>query len=222
MLKRVESLEALKVIDEVAAQRSVHQATALGLRARHTVRKGDTKTARGLLEGILRAYPDSEAAFLAHLALFHLYLTQAQYAQAEGVLAGLRPEDDSQARSLALAYKLLALTTETAYQAPSPHAAETDPGAPSRSETTPTLAVTAYPNPFNPVTTIRYTLPAESRVILQVYDMLGRAVMPLVDAVQGAGMHEVAFDATHLASGLYQYRLEVDGQVQTGTMLLFK
>ncbi len=64
-----------------------------------------------------------------------------------------------------------------------------------------------YPNPFNPATTIRYELPAVSEVKLSVFDMLGREVASLVNERRDAGVHEVRFDASHLASGVYLYRL---------------
>ncbi|NOX37747.1 MAG: T9SS type A sorting domain-containing protein [Calditrichaeota bacterium] len=68
-----------------------------------------------------------------------------------------------------------------------------------------------YPNPFNPVTTIAFSLPVRSRVRLEVYDVLGREVARLVDGVKPAGRYEVSFDATQLPSGVYIYRLHAKG-----------
>jgi hypothetical protein len=65
-----------------------------------------------------------------------------------------------------------------------------------------------YPNPFNPATTIRYQLPVESRVMIRVFDLLGREVHTLVEATQAAGYYQVSFNATALASGVYFYRME--------------
>ncbi len=65
----------------------------------------------------------------------------------------------------------------------------------------------AYPNPFNPVTTVVYGLPVESHVEVLVYDMLGREVTQLVNGVMSTGYHSVQWDASNLASGVYMVRL---------------
>lgn len=64
-----------------------------------------------------------------------------------------------------------------------------------------------YPNPFNPTTVISFQLPAASRIRLAVYDLLGSEVAVLLDEERTAGYHAVHFDASHLASGTYFYRL---------------
>ncbi len=64
-----------------------------------------------------------------------------------------------------------------------------------------------YPNPFNPSTTIGYTLPHRSRVTLAVYSTLGQKVAELVNGDIDAGSHEIRFNASNLASGVYFYRL---------------
>jgi hypothetical protein len=77
-----------------------------------------------------------------------------------------------------------------------------------------------FPNPFKGSTTIRYELPAETMVRLNVYDQQGRQVATLVDGRQAAGRHAIRFDASSLASGVYLYRLETDsGRYQSGQML---
>jgi hypothetical protein len=65
-----------------------------------------------------------------------------------------------------------------------------------------------YPNPFNPSTTITYGLPTRSRVALAVYNTLGQQVALLQNGEQDAGYHEVRFDASGLASGVYFYRIQ--------------
>ena len=79
-----------------------------------------------------------------------------------------------------------------------------------------------YPNPFNPSTLIRYQLPVSSLVSLKVFDTLGRQVAVLVDGKVNAGSHEVTFNAKGLSSGIYFYRLETNGFVDTKQFTLIK
>jgi hypothetical protein len=81
-----------------------------------------------------------------------------------------------------------------------------------------------YPNPFNPETKIRFTIPsrAEGYVSLRIYDMLGREVATLVDEQLKAGTFEAAFDATHLATGTYLYRLRAGAFTETKKMILLR
>ena len=79
-----------------------------------------------------------------------------------------------------------------------------------------------YPNPFNPATEIRFSLPAAEHVTLTVFDVLGREVAVLVNTELASGSHNVTFDASGLASGIYLYRLETAGQQLTRKMMLVK
>ena len=79
-----------------------------------------------------------------------------------------------------------------------------------------------YPNPFNPSTVISYDLASTGVVRLTVYDILGREVERLVDATQSAGSHQVRFDGSGLASGVYIYRLQTPGAVLERKMVLEK
>lgn len=79
-----------------------------------------------------------------------------------------------------------------------------------------------YPNPFNPTTVISYQLSVSDNVRLAVYDILGRQVAILANGNISAGSHQVTFDASGLASGMYIYRLEAGGEVFTRRMTLVK
>lgn len=79
-----------------------------------------------------------------------------------------------------------------------------------------------YPNPFNPLTTINYVLEENSRVILRVYDLLGREVQTLFSGVQNKGKHSVEFNASRLPSGIYFYRLETPKSVISRKMTVLK
>jgi hypothetical protein len=79
-----------------------------------------------------------------------------------------------------------------------------------------------YPNPFNPVTKIKYDLPKKSMVKLKVYDILGREVATLVNTVKAAGSYSVDFNASSLATGIYVYRITTDNYTATKKMMLLK
>lgn len=79
-----------------------------------------------------------------------------------------------------------------------------------------------YPNPFNPSTIIPYSLPAGGQVTLEVFDVLGRRVAVLIDALQPGGIHELEFDARNLPSGTYVARLAAAGTVHTRVLVLTK
>ncbi|MCG8374700.1 MAG: T9SS type A sorting domain-containing protein, partial [Balneolales bacterium] len=80
-----------------------------------------------------------------------------------------------------------------------------------------------YPNPFNPSTIINYALPVSAEVTLEVYNMLGQKVSTILNnEPQEAAFHSVRFDASHLASGMYIYRIKAGSFVQTKKMMLIK
>ncbi len=80
-----------------------------------------------------------------------------------------------------------------------------------------------YPNPFNPSTTIKYAIKESGAVQLSVYNVAGQFVTTLINETQHAsGEFSVSFDAANLPSGIYLYRLEAPGFVQTRKMTLMK
>ena len=86
-----------------------------------------------------------------------------------------------------------------------------------------------FPNPFNPATTIKYSIPVvdanfitTTNVTLSVYDILGREIITLVNEKKSAGNYEAKFDASGLSSGIYFYQLKFNGVVSTKKMMLLK
>lgn len=79
-----------------------------------------------------------------------------------------------------------------------------------------------YPNPFNPVTTIKYSIPAANKVILRVYDAIGREVATLAEGYRQAGYHVEYFDGSKLASGVYYYKITAGSFTDIKKMLLVK
>ena len=79
-----------------------------------------------------------------------------------------------------------------------------------------------YPNPFNPTTNIQFNLPKAGKVVLKVFNTLGREVAILKNGIISSGAHSVTFDAASLSSGVYFYQLRYNEQVVTKKMLLIK
>ena len=79
-----------------------------------------------------------------------------------------------------------------------------------------------YPNPFNPVTTIKYDLPYQSKVRIDVYNILGQRILTLVDDRKPAGFHSIQLDAFQLASGMYFYIIKADEFYKIKRMILVK
>lgn len=85
-----------------------------------------------------------------------------------------------------------------------------------------TELVQNYPNPFNPVTTIRFFLSEGSDISIDVFDLAGFKVATIDEGFKEAGYHDVEFDGSRLASGIYLYRLKTKNQVRSRKMILIK
>ncbi len=79
-----------------------------------------------------------------------------------------------------------------------------------------------YPNPFNPVTRMSFVIGKSSFVTLKIYDVLGNEVITLVNDVKSPGTYNIDFNAEHLSSGVYYYRLKAGNYTETKKMLLLK
>jgi hypothetical protein len=85
----------------------------------------------------------------------------------------------------------------------------------------------SYPNPFNPVTTLRYDLPENSFVNITIYDMLGKEIKTLINQTQDAGYRSVIWNATNnygkpVSAGIYLYQIQAGEYMQTKKMVLLK
>jgi len=84
------------------------------------------------------------------------------------------------------------------------------------------LLVKAYPNPFNPTTTIEYSIPKSEFVTLQIYNLLGQQVEELVAKRLSPGNYKYVWDASQFASGVYYYKIMAGSFIQTGKLILMK
>ena len=79
-----------------------------------------------------------------------------------------------------------------------------------------------FPNPFNPTTTISFTLPEKSFVALKIFDVLGREVATLVNGIKESGEHKATFNASNLPSGVYIYSIQAGIYSAVKKMILVK
>jgi len=79
-----------------------------------------------------------------------------------------------------------------------------------------------YPNPFNPSTTIKFSLPQQSKVKINIFNSIGQLVETLIDQQLDEGYHEVRLDAATFASGVYYYRMQAENYISIKKMLLLK
>jgi len=79
-----------------------------------------------------------------------------------------------------------------------------------------------YPNPFNPATSIQFTISSKQFVSLKVYDVLGNEIATLVNEEKTAGDYKVEFDGTGLPSEIYFYRLQAGSFIETKKMVLLR
>ena len=85
-----------------------------------------------------------------------------------------------------------------------------------------TYTLSNYPNPFNPETTVHYSIPIDSHVKIDVFDITGHNVKTLVDGKQQAGVYSIRFEGTGISSGIYFYRLNTEKYQTTRKMILIK
>ena len=79
-----------------------------------------------------------------------------------------------------------------------------------------------YPNPFNPETNIRYSIPKKDFVSIKIYNSIGKEVSSYVNKIQEAGVYEIKFNANNLSSGVYYYKLMTNEFNETQKMILLK
>ncbi|HPG40791.1 MAG TPA: T9SS type A sorting domain-containing protein [bacterium] len=181
------------------------------------VGKGEYQTALNLTDEVMKAQTDPENA-LYYLyrqgVIYHKYLKDA--AKAEEIYKQVIDTDPNSAMAFSAGVRLGKLGQ--VYEGEN---------KPSPTEPEVKFAIRNHPNPFNPVTNIQFDLPAADHVTLKVYDITGREVITLVDALQGAGSHTIMWNSQdkfgqRVASGMYFYRIEYRGQVLTNKMILMR
>jgi hypothetical protein len=178
--------------------------------------KTEKSEAINLLTAVAADNPNTELEKLALLDLFHLYYSTPQYASSLGAPLAILLKNDGDDPNVREALWLSRIRGGTVSQQKSQLAASTG-GQISNG-----LRLENYPNPFNPSTVIGFSMAEEGLVTLKVYDLLGREVATILNSQQIAGSHEVRFDASHLPSGMYVYKLEAAGRSIVQKMVLVR
>ena len=80
----------------------------------------------------------------------------------------------------------------------------------------------AYPNPFNPTTTMTLTIPVSGKITVDVYNLLGQSVAILTSGYKDAGIYNLTWDASDVSSGMYFVKAEADGFTKTQKLMLIK
>jgi hypothetical protein len=195
-------------------RRSTHPLMSYAV-AKMLQQQGRISDAADMFNGIASANRNSEYERTALLALFYMYFTSPPHAgQVAGVLQEVRSRypDDGEVKQAAWVYSIAGSTIGLGRSTPDPQE-----GIPTNY-----VLMQNFPNPFNPSTTIQYSIPKDAHVSLVVYDVLGREVAMLESGIKAAGSYRVNFDASRLASGVYMYRLEADEFSMIRKMLVVK
>ncbi|MCW9066479.1 MAG: T9SS type A sorting domain-containing protein, partial [Ignavibacteriaceae bacterium] len=79
-----------------------------------------------------------------------------------------------------------------------------------------------FPNPFNSITTIKYDVPEKNRVMLKIYNVLGKELVTLIDEEKAAGNYEIKFESKGFSSGIYFYKMQAGNFEESKKMILLR
>src|SRR5690606_38251441 len=175
------------------------------------VSKGEYNSAITCFDNIIQQNPNSEEAFYADIAILTTSLLTDTGSTQLGKLANgkymVKGSSDYMSKLSALMKKHFGVEDKNSKEIfiPSEYSLFQN-----------------FPNPFNPVTRIRYDIPKAENVELKIYDILGREVANLVNETKPAGRYEVEFNASDLASGIYIYRIETPDFTKSQKIILVR
>ncbi|MFZ1080626.1 MAG: T9SS type A sorting domain-containing protein [Candidatus Kryptoniota bacterium] len=188
------------------------------------LRQNDIKSAKGLNDNIIQANPNTSLAIRANLNNFYIALYKENDPNGASTILKQVETQANLSTPMELSTAECALKSyvdPTTGQMPNFNMEQSTNGSVASAPAQNGL-LGNYPNPFNPSTNISYNLSTSGHVTLKVYDILGREVRGLVDEDELVGYHNVLFDASRLASGVYFYRLTAPGIMVTKKMVVTK
>ena len=167
---------------------------------------GDKEAALNAATELYTQYPETDFADFGRRAALYLLWELERNDEAATLRATIEPEDEWDLAELTIMESLLTGKDvdagEWSIKSGAAKTGQTIPAAYKLFEN--------YPNPFNPTTTIRYSVPELSAVTLEIYDISGRLVSELVHSDIQAGTHTLDFDGSSLASGIYVYKIKAN------------
>lgn len=240
---------ALTVFESIVEQHGNSFAGTRALAFAVRIRDKLGRDAKAALDQTANATSESKVRALAKSLLVARLVSERSYDQALTLAVDLSSDSDPLIAKNAMFdagniawYRLNDKTKGTEYfekliaafpNQPESHSAQTtlgtwEPKLVERGTETPKeaigteLSLQSYPNPFNPATEIRFTIPEEGLVTLRIYDVLGRVITTLVNENRQAGPHSVRWDASHVPSGVYFSRLETGQGTVVSRLLLVR
>jgi hypothetical protein len=198
------------VIDTWASTNSDVGVTATRLMLKAHAGSGNLGEAANIAQSLIDAFPDSETEKDALLFLSFLsgYDNSQKSVSESAVNALISKYGDSLDKGI--------LTAMVRKEESGSMAGTDESSEPS------TLDASAYPNPFNPMTTINFSIPEKGLVMLRIYDVLGRVVASLVNEEREAGPQRVEWNASKVPSGVYFSRLETQSGAVVNKLLLMR
>ncbi len=190
-----------KYFEDLAWQSGPDQATALGILIQAYQFWGEQSRARETAQTLAKLYPDQWHAFYAGLSLFDMALASSDYGAANEALLLLAARDKIESGRLAAAWSELTRRSQGAFMRPADPRTRLE-AATGSSESIIGVAA-AYPNPFNPTTTVTFRLDTGASTSVRVFDSVGRQVATLADSWREPGMHAAAWNAASLSTGTY-------------------
>jgi hypothetical protein len=217
--------------EEVSQIEGDMRATALGLYAASYIVDGELQQAANLFVAIKDEYNGTDDAFYAQISLVDIYIQMNEYSLAEEELLTVNPTTEDQHKELLVYEAILAkearingYITETEFGSPDRYRPfeELSQGSPVMASRSAGAGLKNYPNPFNPITAVSFTLSEADHVLLIVYDLIGREIEVLVDEYKESGQHVAVFNAASYSSGSYLYRIVTSKGAYTGMMTVLK
>lgn len=205
---------------EKAAKKDKEQDLLLGY---IYLKQGKIKPAKFINDAALSTSKNNRVTTLASLNNFYISLYyENDYATASAILEKLKTQkNETNEQEISFAEYALRTYVPAEFKIeeiqPKEIVEQDTPSLPDK-----LLLLDNYPNPFNPTTTIQFSVPEAGKFNLKVYNILGQEVTTLMDGEMNAGIHKVNFDASKLASGVYIYRLVGSNINLSKKMILMK